>query len=197
MTLTIVLAAAAVLVVIDQIIKYFVLQNLAPSGSVSVIDNLLSLTYVENRGVAFGMFQDHVWIFAVVTILLIAVFVWLIVSKKIEGKMFLVSAALMIGGGIGNLIDRVFRGFVVDYLSLSFFSPVCNFADYCITIGAFLFIIVLLFQGGKDKKQAKEESAGELSATEETAEDEKTNEDSPTDEGDENKDGAGGEKDGE
>lgn len=156
MTLTIVLAAAAVLVIIDQIIKYFVVQNLAPSGSVSVIDNFLSLTYAENTGVAFGMFKDRIWIFAIVTIVLIAVFVWLIAAKKIEGKLFYFSAALMIGGGVGNLIDRLFRGFVVDYLSLSFFSPVCNFADYCITIGAFLFVIVLLFQTSKEKKKTKE-----------------------------------------
>ena len=48
---------------------------------------------------------------------------------------------LIIGGGIGNLIDRIFRGFVIDYLSLSFFPPICNFADYCITIGAVLFVL--------------------------------------------------------
>ena len=52
---------------------------------------------------------------------------------------------LIVGGGIGNLIDRLFRGFVIDYLSLSFFPPICNFADYCITIGAFLFILCILF----------------------------------------------------
>lgn len=168
MTLAIVMAAAAVLVIIDQVIKYFVVENLAPSGSVSVIDNLFSLTYVENRGVAFGMFQNHVWLFAILTILLIAVFIWLILSKKLEGKLFLTAAALMIGGGIGNLIDRIWRGFVVDYLSLSFFSPVCNFADYCITIGAFLFVIVILFFSGKDKKQPKTEIAAEADKNEET-----------------------------
>ncbi|MBQ9461153.1 MAG: signal peptidase II [Clostridia bacterium] len=150
MVLTIVLAAAAVLVVIDQIIKYFIVQGLAPNGSMSVIDGLFSLTYVENRGVAFGMFQNHVWIFAVITSLLIGVFIWLIIKKKFTGKLFCISAALMIGGGIGNLIDRIFRGFVVDYLSLSFFPPVCNFADYCITIGAVLLVIVLLFKSSKE-----------------------------------------------
>ncbi len=166
MTLAIVMAAAAVLVIIDQVIKYFVVENLAPSGSVSVIDNLFSLTYVENRGVAFGMFQNHVWLFAILTILLIAVFIWLILSKKLEGKLFITAAALMIGGGIGNLIDRIWRGFVVDYLSLSFFSPVCNFADYCITIGAVLFVIVILFLGGKDKKQPETEMTAEADKNE-------------------------------
>ena len=162
MVLTIVLAAAAVLVVIDQIIKYFIVQGLAPNGSMSVIDGLLSLTYVENRGVAFGMFQNHVWIFVIITSLLIGAFIWLIVRKKITGKLFCISAALMIGGGVGNLIDRIFRGFVVDYLSLSFFPPVCNFADYCITIGTVLLVIVLLFQSGKDNKTGAKKSAGNV-----------------------------------
>ena len=65
---------------------------------------------------------------------------------------------LIIGGGIGNLIDRIFRGFVIDYLSLSFFPPICNFADYCITIGAVLFVLCILFQPDKKKKAEPEES---------------------------------------
>ena len=169
MVLAIVLASAAGLVIIDQVIKYFILQNLAPVGSVSIIDNLLSLTYVENRGVAFGMFQNHVWLFAVVTLLLMSVFVWLIISGRMQGKLFYAAAILMIGGGIGNLIDRLFRGFVVDYISLSFFPPVCNFADYCITIGAFLFIFVLLLQGTGKKKEAAAEGASEMLTEQETA----------------------------
>lgn len=151
-TLTIVLAAAAVIAGLDQLIKYFILQGVAVSGPVNVIGDLLSFVYVENRGVAFGMFQNHVWIFALITFALIGVFIWLIASKKLTGKLFLVSAMLMIGGGLGNLIDRVFRGFVVDYISLSFFPPVCNFADYCITVGAFMFVAVLLFQKSSKKE---------------------------------------------
>ena len=65
--------------------------------------------------------------------------------KHPKGKMFYISAGLIIGGGIGNLIDRVFYGYVIDYISLSFFSPVCNFADYAITIGTILLIIYVLF----------------------------------------------------
>ncbi len=168
MVLTIVLTAAAVIAALDQLIKYFIVENLAHSGAVTVIDNLLSLVYVENRGVAFGMFQNHIWIFAVITFLLIGVFIWLILSEKLTGKLFFVSAALMIGGGIGNLIDRLFRGFVVDYLSLSFFPPVCNFADYCITIGAVLFVAVLLIQGGD--KEKKQKAPAEGSTAEKTSE---------------------------
>lgn len=153
MTLTIVLAAAAVIAGLDQLIKYFILQTVAESGPVKVLGDLLSFVYVENRGVAFGMLQDHVWLFAVITFVLIGIFIWLIISKKMTGKLFLVSAMLMIGGGLGNLIDRLFRGFVVDYISLSFFPPVCNFADYCITAGAIMFIAALLFHGDRTGKK--------------------------------------------
>ena len=75
---------------------------------------------------------------------------------------------VLIGGGIGNLLDRLFRGFVVDYLSLSFFPPVCNFADYCITFGAVLFIIVLFTQNGDGKKALTKdtENASDLSVSE-------------------------------
>ena len=121
----------------DQIIKYFVLTYLQPVGSVTAIDGLLDFTYVENRGVAFGMFSDMRWFFVAVTAVLIAIIIYIMFKKKPSGKMFYISAALIIGGGIGNLIDRIFYGFVVDYISVSFFPPVCNFADYCITEAGF------------------------------------------------------------
>ncbi len=131
--------------VLDQIIKYFVSQYLQPIGSVSVIDNLFSLTYVENNGVAFGMFSDMRWLFVVLTVVLIAFIVAYMFKKRPKEKIFYISTALIIGGGIGNLIDRIFYGYVIDYLSLSFFPPVCNFADYCITIGTVILMIYLLF----------------------------------------------------
>lgn len=153
--IAIVLGAAAGIAAIDQLIKYFVLEYLVPVQSVDVIKGLLSLVYVENRGVAFGMLQNHVWVFAVITTLLIAAIIYIMAAKKLTGKLFMVAAILLIGGGIGNLIDRVFRGFVIDYLQLSFFPPVCNFADYCITIGAVLFVIVMLMSGKKEKTAVK------------------------------------------
>ena len=135
----------AVLVIIDQIIKYFISAYLQPVGSVSVIDNIFSLTYVENKGVAFGMFSDMRWIFVALTSILLVIIIFYMFKKRPKGKFFYVCAALIIGGGIGNLIDRIFYGYVIDYLSLSFFPPVCNFADYCITAGTIMLVIYLLF----------------------------------------------------
>lgn len=134
-----------VLAVVDQIIKYFVSLYLQPIGSVSVIDNLFKLTYVENKGVAFGMFSDMHWLFVALTSVLLFFIIFYMFKKRPSGKMFYIASGLIIGGGIGNLIDRLLYGYVIDYLSLSFFSPVCNFADYCITIGTALLIIYLLF----------------------------------------------------
>ncbi|WP_293971618.1 signal peptidase II [uncultured Ruminococcus sp.] len=139
------LIVGAVLVIIDQIIKYFVSAYLQPVGSVSVIDNIFSLTYVENKGVAFGMFSDMRWIFVALTSILLVIIIFYMLKKRPKGKFFYVCAALIIGGGIGNLIDRIFYGYVIDYLSLSFFPPVCNFADYCITAGTIMLVIYLLF----------------------------------------------------
>lgn len=134
-----------IMVAVDQIIKYFVTVYLQPLGSVTVIDNLFNLTYVENNGVAFGMFSDMRWVFVALTSVLLFVIIFIMFKKRPNGKMFYIAAGLIIGGGIGNLIDRIFYGYVIDYLSLSFFPPVCNFADYCITIGTVLLIIYLLF----------------------------------------------------
>ena len=81
--------------------------------------------------------------------------IFIMIRKNINSKLFNVAAILIIGGGIGNLIDRIFYGYVVDYLSISFFPPVCNFADYCITIGAVLMVIYLLFFSDFIKKDKK------------------------------------------
>ncbi len=139
------LIVGAVLVVIDQVIKYFVSAYLQPIGSVNVIDNLFSLTYVENKGVAFGMFSGMHWLFIALTSVLLAIIIFYMFKKRPKGRFFYICAALIIGGGVGNLIDRIFYGYVIDYISLSFFPPVCNFADYCITTGTILLVIYLLF----------------------------------------------------
>ena len=130
---------------------------LPQAGVVIAIPHLLDLNYVENRGVAFGMFENMRWIFVALTSVIIVILLYIIIFKKIKSKMFLISSALIIGGGIGNLIDRVLYGYVIDYLQLSFFSPVCNFADYAVTVGTVLLVIYLLFMSDSSKKENKVE----------------------------------------
>ena len=148
-------AVGIVLAIADQIIKFFVSTNLKEIGSVSVIDNLLSFTYVENNGVAFGRFAGNRWVFVVLTTALIAAILIYMFKKKPKSKLFYASVALVVGGGIGNLIDRIFYGYVIDYISLSFFPPVCNFADYCITVGTVLLMVYVLFFSEVGKKELK------------------------------------------
>ena len=150
------LIIGALVVIADQIIKYFIVTCLKPVGTVTVIDGLFNLTYVENRGVAFGMFQDMRVLFIVLTSLFIFAIVFYMFKNRPEGRLFYVLAGLIIGGGVVNLIDRIIYGYVIDYLSLSFFPPVCNFADYCITVGvAVLAVYYFVKSAGKDKKKVK------------------------------------------
>lgn len=149
----IVLGFSALVVIIDYILKILVINNLKPVSSVEVISGVFSLTYVENKGAAFGMLANARWIFILFTIAVIIFLIIFLFTKKPESKLINLSLVLIIGGGIGNLIDRIFYGYVVDYLSLSFFPPVCNFADYCVTAGAVLLVVYLLFFSDYLKKE--------------------------------------------
>lgn len=133
------------LIALDQLSKLYALNVVKPQGTVTLIDNFYYLTYVENRGAAFGMLQNQQVFFIAVTITIFAIFAFVLIKYKIEGKLFFAAVVLIFSGGVGNLIDRVFRGYVVDFLQFSFFSPVCNIADYFITVGAVLLIISVLF----------------------------------------------------
>ncbi len=135
----------ALLVAVDQVLKFIVRSSVKFSGDITLIPQLLDITYVENRGAAFGMLQNQRCFFVVFAVVMISFFIYLIRRKKMTDKMFLTSAVLIIAGGVGNFIDRITLGYVVDYLKLSFFSPVCNFADYCISIGAAILLIYVLF----------------------------------------------------
>lgn len=148
----IILLLSAAAVVIDQALKGLVLQNLKPAGSVTAIPGLLNFTYLENRGAAFGMLQNQLWFFIiVVSIIVIAIIVALFRYNNHEFFSY-AATALIIAGGIGNLIDRVRYGFVVDYISVSFFPPIFNFADCCVTVGTVCLIIHFLFFAEPDRK---------------------------------------------
>ena len=147
------LAAGVVLAALDQLFKLLVVSNFEVGQSQSVIPGLLNITYIRNEGVAFGLFAGMQWIFVIITVILLALLIFYMFKKRPESRFFYFTVALIVGGGIGNLIDRIAYGYVVDYLSLSFFHPVCNFADYCITIGVILLAVYLLFFADRGKKK--------------------------------------------
>ncbi len=148
------LAIGLALAGIDQLIKYLIVNNVALNENINVLGDVFKITHVRNDGVAFGMFSGMQWLFIVLTVLMLTAIIIYMFKKRPDSKLFYITVALIVGGGIGNLIDRICYHYVVDYLSLSFFKPVCNFADYCITIGVILLAVYLLFFADKkDKKK--------------------------------------------
>ena len=147
------LLIGAALAVADQLLKMLIVNNFALGETRPLIPHILNLTYIRNEGVAFGMFSGMSWLFIVLTVVLLGLIIFYMFKKRPESKFFYFTVALIIGGGVGNLIDRIAYGYVIDYLSLTFFQPVCNFADYCITVGVVLLAIYLLFFADKEKKE--------------------------------------------
>ena len=134
-------------IALDQLTKLWVLDALLPIGTYRLWDGVLHFTYVENRGAAFGMLANHRWVFMVIsTVAIIAMFLYVAIAKP-KGKLELVSLSFIIGGGIGNMIDRIFRGFVVDFIDVTcidFF--VFNVADSFVCVGAGLLILSVLLE---------------------------------------------------
>ena len=139
-------------VAVDQISKWLIAANMNLGESTEAIPGLLNFTYTHNDGMALGIGSDAFrWIFIAVTVAICSVLIALMFRSDFKNKLYFASVACIVGGGIGNLIDRLFNGYVVDFLALSFFPPICNFADYCITAGTILLVIYILFYYGKSK----------------------------------------------
>ncbi len=135
------------LIGLDQWVKYMAVQNLM-QAPLTIIDNVFELTYVENRGAAFGMLQNKLYIFIPLTLVVLAAIIYYYVKLPRDRKYIplRISFILFIAGAIGNLIDRIRLGYVVDmfYFKLIDF-PVFNMADSYVVIGAILLIILMLF----------------------------------------------------
>lgn len=147
----------------DQLIKIAVLNSPLVSGEVStVIDGFLQWRYVENTGAAFSLFTGKTALLSVFTAVVLLVGFYLIFAKKIKSKVALASVVMLMGGGLGNLIDRVFRHFVVDYIEVLFIDfPVFNFADCFVTVGEFLLVGYLIYDIVRDYKKAGQKADGE------------------------------------
>lgn len=150
----------AVLVVIDQLIKLAVLKYLEPIGSKSVLPGIFQFSYVENTGAAFGSFGKYTALLSVFTAVVLIVLIAYLMSKKIKFGVAYCSLVLIISGGIGNLIDRVFRGFVVDFIEPLFVNfAVFNFADILVTVGAAMLIIYLIYDMFRSSKNSQTDMA--------------------------------------
>lgn len=134
----------AAVVALDQIIKNVVVKALA-DGPITVIKNFFYLVYVENYGIAFGMFKNKT-LFFIITQCIISVLLAFVIYK-FQDKYISVTIclSLILGGAIGNVIDRIRMGYVIDYFSFTIFPPVFNLADSAIVVGAILLSLILVF----------------------------------------------------
>ncbi len=144
-------------VLLDQVSKWLCMAYLKPVGSVYIIPGLLKLTYLENRGAAFGSFSDHRWVFMVFsTVAIVGVTVYLIAFSE-RNRLLRWALALIISGGIGNMIDRVSLGYVVDMIDFYGIWPyIFNVADSFVCVGAGLAVLYCLIEMQKELEQQKE-----------------------------------------
>lgn len=144
------------LVALDQIIKLLVVNYLEPIGSYPLIDGFIQLNYAENTGAAFGSFDRYTTLLSVFTFLAVVIGIVLLMLKKIKFGVEYVCVAIIIAGGLGNLVDRVFRGFVIDYIEPLFINfAVFNFADILVTCSSTVLIFWMIFDIYRDSKKEK------------------------------------------
>lgn len=146
------------LILLDQITKFICLQKLKPIGSLKIIEKFFYLTYVENRGAAFGILQGarYIFIFLTISVLIICFYYYKKIPKNKFELLTKTSLTLIISGAIGNLIDRIFRGFVIDMFHFIFWAndfAVFNMADIFVVLGTFLLAVVILFNDIKKDKE--------------------------------------------
>ncbi len=137
---------AAVLVAADQLIKLWVVRTVAVTGAVPLVPGLLDVTYLQNTGAAWSVLQRHTGVLTVVSLIVILIIIWALAARKIKGGVGRWSLAVLLGGAVGNLIDRIRLGYVVDMFRTLFISfPVFNFADICVTLGGIVFCVYVIF----------------------------------------------------
>ena len=152
------LLGAAVLVVLDQLIKHWATAALLPVGSMEVLPGIVELRYCLNDGMAFSMLAGkQALLIGVTSLMLLAVLIMLFVRKMPLAER--IAWTLVLGGGVGNLIDRVLNGVVVDYINVLFMHfAIFNFADICVCVGVGLLMLVLLLDSTKKDAPAQQKA---------------------------------------
>jgi signal peptidase II len=147
------------IIFLDQLTKWLAVIFLKGSAPAIIIKNVFRFTYLENRGAAFGMLADHRWIFLVIsTVAIIAIIIYMLKFKP-KSKLEIIAIAFMAGGGIGNMIDRIALGYVIDFIDFYAFpevwSYIFNVADSFVCVGAGLLILYLVLELIKEAKTIK------------------------------------------
>jgi len=152
---------AVFVVLLDQWTKWLIVKNMDLTERIAVWDPWFGILSHRNRGAAWGMLQGKMWLFTIVTLIVIAGIVYYF-HKEAKGKLFFqVSLMVLLGGAIGNFIDRVFRGEVVDFIDvlipiINYHFPIFNIADAALSISVVMLIIALFLEDKVEKKKVKE-----------------------------------------
>ena len=158
---------AALMIALDQVVKYWALTSLQAQQTIPLLENVFHLTYVENRGAAFSLFAqfDSRWIFVVLAVIVSVAIMVVLYKHLIQTALGRWSLVLVAAGALGNAIDRVAHGFVVDLFDFRLIHfPVFNVADIFICVGGVLFVIYFLFQHKDEDTAATSTSAEEHKA---------------------------------
>lgn len=140
----IIIIISIILLCIDQISKLLVVNLLTKTNSITIIKNFFYLTYINNDGAAFSILVGKRIFLILIALLVIVMLIRYIKKNNIQNKLELVSISLIIGGSLGNLMDRLVRGYVIDFLDFKLFNynfPIFNLADTFIVIGVFLLLL--------------------------------------------------------
>lgn len=132
-----------ILLSVDQFSKYIIRQKMSLAESIPIIKSVFHITYVENRGIAFGLFPQGSSLFIVISLIIILVIIFFERKKVIKSLKKRFCLGLILGGALGNLIDRLRFGFVIDFLDFRIW-PVFNLADSGVCIGGILMVFFLL-----------------------------------------------------
>ncbi|MGE7841935.1 signal peptidase II [Lysinibacillus sp. NPDC093712] len=152
---------AAFVIILDQWTKWLIVKNMEFGERISVWDPWFGILSHRNRGAAWGMLEGQMWLFSIVTIGVICAIIYFY-HKEAKGKpLFQVGLMLLLGGAIGNFIDRLFRGEVVDFVDvlipiMNYDFPIFNIADAALTIAVVVLMIGLIAEDKKGKKQVKQ-----------------------------------------
>jgi len=150
---------ALFIILLDQVTKWIIVRYMELGDSIQIIPNFLYITSHRNRGAAWGILQGQMWFFYIVTIIVVVMLVLYIRSLKPKQRLFGIALSFMLGGAIGNFIDRIFRKEVVDFIDTYIFTydfPIFNIADSALVIGVGLILILTIFEGKLEKERTNE-----------------------------------------
>lgn len=146
------------IVALDVATKYLACLFLKNGADITLINKVLYFSYTENRGAAFGMLKNQRWLFISITVICVLFIIFYMIAKKPKSRILGISLAMIAGGGIGNLIDRISLQYVVDFIDFRIINfPVFNVADIFVSVGAVLMVIYILFFEGKDNGAVRNE----------------------------------------